>query len=91
MTKRLAPLAFSAFALLAAGCAEAPQPAAAALGAAELEQLVARLDAEAAAANPPVRGALPEKVASADRFSNTITRMAPERLDPNLVVSAIAR
>ena len=91
MSKRLALLAFSSFGLLAAGCAEAPQPVAAALGAEELEQLVARLDAEARAANPPVRGALPEKVASADRVSNTLARLQPERLDPNLVVSAIAR
>ena len=90
MTKRLAPLAFSAFGLLASACAEAPEPAVV-LGTAELEQLVARLDAEARAANPPARGALPEEVASADRVSNTLTRMAPERLDPNLVVSAIAR
>ncbi|HEX9955590.1 MAG TPA: hypothetical protein VGB48_10320 [Allosphingosinicella sp.] len=90
MNKRLSPLAFSALALLAAACTEAPQRTAA-LDAEQLDRLTAFVEAEARAANPPKRGALPDQLASADRLSGTIARLEPERLDPNLVVSAIAR
>ncbi|HEY0147544.1 MAG TPA: hypothetical protein VGB70_00925 [Allosphingosinicella sp.] len=90
MNKRLAPLAFSALALLAAACSEAPQPVAA-LNADQLDRLHATLQAEARAANPPQRGALPTELASADRISGALTRLEPARLDPNLVASAIAR
>ena len=87
MNKRLAPLAFSAFALLAAGCADAPEPAPRP-DPAELERLLAALEEESGTAGKP---ALPDQVADVDRISGTVARVAPERLDPNLVATFIAR
>lgn len=90
MTKRLACLAFPALGLLAAACTEAPEPRPA-LAAAELERLVERVDAEARRANAPDPKALPDQLASVDRVSGAIERLPAERLDPNLVASALAR
>ena len=88
MTKPLTFLAFAACALLTAGCADAPEPAPR-LEAAELDRLLAKLDQQAAAAQAPA--AVPDQIAAADRVANTVGRLEPARLDPNLLASAIAR
>jgi hypothetical protein len=88
MKKRFAFFALAAPALLAAGCADAPEPARSP-DAAELDRLVATLESEAAAARTP--GEIPDQLAQADRVSNTVARLPAERIDPNLVATFIAR
>ena len=87
MTCRRAPLAFSALALLAAGCGRAPEPARAP-DPADVARLVASLEKEARAADA---ARLPDQVLEADRLSGTVARLSPERIDPNLVATVIAR
>lgn len=87
MTKRLAPLAFSAFALLAAGCGKAPEPLPRP-DPADLERLLASLEAQSGTAGRP---GLPDQVTEADRVSSTVARLSPEKVDPNLVATFIAR
>jgi hypothetical protein len=89
MTKSLPLLVFPA-ALLLAACGQAPSPAPA-LAAADLERLVATVEAQARAANPPKRAALPGQIASADRLSGTLERLPAERIDPTLVANALTR
>jgi hypothetical protein len=88
MKKRFAFFALAAPALLAAGCADAPEPARSP-DAAKLDRLVATLESEAAAARTP--GEVPEQLAQADRVAGTVTRLSPERIDPNLVATFVAR
>lgn len=88
MTKRPAFLALAAFALLTAGCADAPEPAPRP-NAAELDRLVATKAAEAAAANAPAE--IPDQVASADRVAGTLARLPAEKIDPTLVANALTR
>jgi hypothetical protein len=88
MTKRPAFLALAAAALLTAGCADAPEPAQRP-NAAELDRLVATVEAQAAAANAPTK--VPDQIASADRIAGTVARLPAEKIDPNLVASALAR
>jgi hypothetical protein len=88
MTKHPALLALAAAALLSAGCAEAPEPAPRP-NEAELDRLVATLDAQAAAANAPTQ--IPDQIASADRVAGTIARLPAEKIDPNLVANALTR
>ena len=90
MIKRLTLLAISSFGLLTAACAEAPEPLRSP-DAAELDRLVRHLDSEAREANAPDRKALPDQLAAVDRVSGTIERLPAERIDPNLVASALAR
>jgi hypothetical protein len=87
MTKRPAFLAAAAFALLAAGCADAPEPARSP-NAAELDRLLAHLDQEAAAARTPQ---IPDQIAAADRVAGTVARLPAEKIDPNLVANALTR
>ena len=88
MTKRPAFLALAAAALLTAGCADAPEPAPRP-DAAELDRLVATLEAQAAAANAPAK--VPDQIASADRIAGTVARLPAEKIDPNLVANALVR
>ena len=90
MIKHLTLLAMSSFGLLTAACAEAPEPFRSP-DAAELDRLVQHLDAEARKANAPDRKALPDQLAAVDRVSGTIERLPAERIDPNLVASALTR
>lgn len=90
MTKHFTLLAFSGLGLFTAACADAPEPLAAP-EAAELERLVEHLDSEARQANAADPEALPDKLASVDRVSSTIERLPAERIDPNLVASALVR
>ena len=87
MTKCLLPLAFSALALLAAGCSRAPEPAPRP-DPIELERLLASLEEQSGAA---ATGELPDQVAEVDRVSGTVSRLSPEKVDPNLVATFIAR
>jgi hypothetical protein len=68
---------------IAAGCADEAPPRA---DPAQVERLVARLDAQQTL--PP---ALAEKVQKADRISGTVLKVAPEKIDPNVAVALIAR
>jgi hypothetical protein len=88
MTKRPTLLALAAAALLTAGCADTPEPAPRP-NEAELDRLVATLEAEAAAANAPTQ--VPDQIASADRIAGTVARLPAEKIDPNLVASALTR
>jgi hypothetical protein len=87
MTSRLPFAALAAVALLTAGCADAPEPAPR-LEAAELDRLLANLDAEAAAARAPE---VPDQIAAADRVASTVARLPAEKIDPNLVANALTR
>jgi hypothetical protein len=87
MTKHFAFLALAAAALLTAGCAEAPQVAPHP-NAAELDRLVATLEAQAAAASA---GQVSDQIASADRIAGTVARLPAEKIDPALVANALTR
>jgi hypothetical protein len=75
------PLAF-----LAGGCADTSEPEFAA-DPAKVEMYLASLEVEA----PAEGNALDEKLAEADKVAGSLARVQPEKIDPNLVATIIAR
>lgn len=76
-------LAALPLALLAAGCADPAPPSA---DPAQVERLMASLEAESEL--PP---GIEKKLQKADRVAGTVSRMAPEKIDPDVAVALIAR
>jgi hypothetical protein len=90
MSKRLKLLAFSVCALATGSAAAAPEPVARPDPAA-IEALVADLEARSRAALPRDARPLQDRLAPAERIGGALARIEPARIDPNLVVSAIAQ
>jgi hypothetical protein len=90
MSKRLKLLAFSVCALATGSAAAAPEPAVRPDPQA-LEALVESLAAQSRAALPRDASPLQDRLAPAERLGGALARVEPARLDPNLVVSAIAQ
>ena len=82
MTKPFFLLSAAALSILAAGCAQAPDPTP---DAAELELALAAV--QAGADGEAAR--LQAKVAGADRVSSTVLRVAPERISPNMAAALL--
>ena len=73
-------------ALLAGACADAPEPEPVP-DPATLEKVLATLQTEA----PAEGNAIEEKVAEADKVAGTLAKVQPEKIDPKLVATIIAR
>jgi hypothetical protein len=87
MIGKPALLTVAAFGLVSAGCADTPEPAPRP-NAAELERLLASVEAEAGLTPAPQ---VSRKVTAADRVSAVVGRASPEKVDPNFVATIIAR
>jgi hypothetical protein len=83
MTKTFATAGALALSLLACACAESPPPRPDPV---ELELALAAVEREASA--PEAR--FQKKIAGADRLSSTLTKVAPEKLNPH-VAEALLR
>jgi hypothetical protein len=83
MTKTFLTLALP-LALLAGGCADSSEPVP---DPAKVEKYLASLEAAPA----PEENAMQEKLAEADKVAGTIAKVQPEKIDPNLVATIIAR
>ena len=80
---RLRALSVVTLALLAAGCADPAPPTA---DPAQIERLVASLEAE-----PALPPGIEKKVQKADRVAGTVARIQPEKIDPDIAVALLAR
>jgi outer membrane lipoprotein-sorting protein len=85
MTKTFLTLALP-LALLAGGCAETSEPAIAA-DPAKVEMYLASLESVPA----PEANSIEEKIVEADKVAGTLAKVQPEKIDPNLVATIIAR
>ena len=81
MTRSFA-LAGSALALLAGACAQSPPPVADPV---ELDLALAAIQSSSNATAAKFH----DKIAGADRISSTLTKVAPEKLDPNAAAALL--
>lgn len=84
MTKTFLTLALPL--TLLAGCADTSEPAATP-DPAKVEVYLASLDTPPA----PEANSIEEKIAEADKVAGTLAKVQPEKIDPNLVATIIAR
>jgi hypothetical protein len=91
---RLLPTLLVPLGISLAGCSE-PEPAA---DPAAVDRLVASFETPAGAAsggeeggNETVPGSIEKKVEKADRLADTLVKVEPDRVDPDLAATLIAR
>jgi hypothetical protein len=87
---RIVPASCLALAALAALVAGVSDPAPPAPDPAKVERALASLD-EQEAAEPEGPAKFEEKLQKADRIAGTLSRVQPEKIDPNVAVALVAR
>ena len=85
MTKTFLTLALP-LALLAGGCADTSEPEAAP-DPAKVQMYLASVETAPA----PEANSIGDKIAEADKVAGTLAKVQPEKIDPNLVATIIAR